>query len=219
MVENLMSDLISHIVFIGNGLYLTIELLGGGLFMGFILGIVWAIGRQQAIAKLAINALVSILRGTPLILQLSLIYFSIPVLIGLKPSIVSAGIIAFGLNSSAYFAEILRAGIESLSKGQFEAAKTLNIPSYYLWKDIILPQVLRNTFPALVNELIALLKETALISTIGGMDLMRHSQSLAAEQFTYFLPLCIAGAYYYSMVLLIETASKKISTRGNYVAN
>ena len=83
--------------------------------MGFFLGIVWAIGRQKAIATLAINALVSILRGTPLILQLSLIYFSIPVLIGLKPSIVSAGIIAFGLNSSAYFAEILRAGIESAS--------------------------------------------------------------------------------------------------------
>ena len=219
MDEELMNELISHILFVGKGIYLTLELLSGGLIIGFGLGIIWAIGRQQALAKPFINGLISILRGTPLILQLSLIYFSVPALLGLRPTIVSAGIIAFGLNSSAYFAEILRAGIESLPKGQFEAAKTLNIPPFFLWKDIILPQVLRNTFPALINELIALLKETALISTIGGMDLMRHSQSLAAEQFTYFLPLCIAGVYYYGMVLLIELGGKKLINRGDYVTN
>ncbi len=214
-----MKELIQHIVFVGNGLYLTLELLSGGLLIGVVLGVTWAIARQQAMAQMLINSLISLLRGTPLILQLSLIYFSVPALLGIRPSIVSAGILAFGLNSSAYFAEIFRAGIESLPKGQFEAAKTLNIPAFYLWKDIILPQVLKNTYPALINELIALLKETALISTIGGMDLMRHSQSLAAEQFSYFLPLCIAGAYYYGLVLTIETLSKRLTKRGSYVTH
>ena len=92
----------------------------------------------------------------------------------------------------------------------------MGIPNYYLWKDIILPQVLKNIFPAIINEVISLLKETALISTIGGMDLMRHAESLASEQFTYFLPLCIAGGYYYGLVLLIETIGKQAEKWGNY---
>jgi polar amino acid transport system permease protein len=115
---------------------------------------------------------------------------------------------AFGLNSSAYIAEILRAGIENIPKGQFEAAQTLEIPCYYMWKDIILPQVIKNILPAMVSEVIALLKETALIATIGGMDIMRSAQTIAAEQFTYFIPLCIAGAYYYALVLIIEYVGK-----------
>ncbi len=87
-----------------------------------------------------------------------------------------------------------------MPKGQFEAAASLHIPAWYMWKDIILPQVVKNALPALINETIALLKETALISTIGGMDLMRNAQSVSAEHFTYFLPLCIAGFYYYMLV-------------------
>ena len=212
-----MSELMQNLFFVGNGIILTLELLSGALLIGIILGTFWAICRYQSIAVSFINRLISIMRGTPLILQLSFIYFSAPALIGVRPSILIAGIVAFGLNSSAYFAEILRSGIESLPKGQFEASMTLQILKWFMWKDIILPQVLKNTFPAMVNEMVALLKETALISTIGGMDLMRSAQSLAAEQFTYFMPLCIAGAYYYGLVLLIETVGKKIENRGHYV--
>ncbi|ETO93358.1 amino acid ABC transporter permease [Legionella oakridgensis] len=214
-----MDELNQSLLFIGKGIGLTLQLLTGSITIGLILGILWAICRYQGLAVPLINRFISIMRGTPLILQLSLVYFSTPAMLGVKPSILVAGIITYGLNSSAYLAEILRAGIESLPKGQFEAAKTLHIPTFYVWKDIILPQVLKNIFPALVNELISLLKETALISTIGGMDLMRHAQALAAEQFTYFLPLTIAGAYYYGLVLLIETAGKRIEKRGQYVAN
>lgn len=205
-----MEELSQNFLFIGQGIVLTLELMIGGMLIGLVVGTVLAIARYNHIATSLINRLVSITRGTPLILQLSLVYFALPALIGLKADILTAGIFTFGFNSSAYIAEILRSGIENLPKGQFEAAKTLHIPSFYLWKDIILPQVLNNILPALVNEMIALLKETALISTIGGMDLMRKAQSVAAEQFTYFLPLCIAGCYYYSLVLLIEKLGKKI---------
>lgn len=127
----------------------------------------------------------------------------------MKLSIITAGILTFGLNSSAYVAEILRSGIESLPKGQCEAARTLEIPGFYMWKDIILPQVIKNILPAMVSEVITLLKETALITTIGGVDIMRTAQILAAEKFTYFMPLCIAGVYYYSLVLLVEYLGKK----------
>jgi polar amino acid transport system permease protein len=159
---------------------------------------------------------ISIVRGTPLILQLSLIYFCVPDLIGIRLNIIETGIVAFGINSSAYVAEILRSGIENLPKGQFEAAKTLQIPNYYMWKDIILPQVIKNILPSLISETITLVKETALISTLGGLDLMRRAQLVAAEKFTYFFPILVAGAYYYLLILLIEYIGKKIEQRKNY---
>jgi polar amino acid transport system permease protein len=214
-----MTELVQYLLFVGKGIALTLQLLAGGMLIGVVLGTLWSIGRYQGFACFFINRFISIMRGTPLILQLSFIYFSAPVLLGVRPTILMAGVIAFGLNSSAYFAEILRSGIESLPKGQFEAAATLQIPSFYLWKDIILPQVIRAILPAMINEMIALLKETALISTIGGMDLMRQAQSLAAQQFTYFMPLCIAGVYYYALVLLIETIGKKLEKGGHYASS
>jgi polar amino acid transport system permease protein len=198
---------------IGTGIGLTLKLLTGGLAIGLVLGALLSILLYQGIASLIVRCFISIVRGTPLILQLSLVYFSLPNFTGLRPSIATAGIITFGLNSSAYVAEMIRGGIESLPKGQFEAAKTLQIPLFYTWKDIILPQVFRNIWPSIIGEIIALLKETALISTLGGMDLMRSSQSLAAEQFTYFMPLCIAGGYYYGLVLLIEWIGRSFEQR------
>ncbi|NQY42673.1 MAG: amino acid ABC transporter permease [Legionellales bacterium] len=214
-----MNEFLADVVFIGSGIYITLELLFGGLIIGLILGVLAAVLRYNEIGVFFINRVISILRGSPLILQLSFIYFSTPAVLGIKLSIISAGIISFGLNSFAYIAEILRAGINSVPKGQFEAAKTLRIPNYYMWKDIILPQVFRNVFPAMVNEIISLLKETALISTIGGMDIMRTSQTLAAQQFSYFIPLCIAGGYYYGLVLFVEYLGRKIERRAFHVEN
>lgn len=207
-----MDELIQYVAFIGKGIKLTLSLLCGGLVFGLGLGTVLSILRYIGFGKLGINRFISVMRGTPVILQLSVVYFSFPALTGFQVSILIAGILTFGLNSSAYIAEIIRAGLNSLPKGQFEAAASLHVPAWYLWKDIILPQVMKNVLPALLNETIALLKETALISTIGGMDLMRNAQSAAAEHFTYFLPLCIAGCYYYALVLLIEYVGHKYST-------
>ncbi|MCL5436956.1 MAG: amino acid ABC transporter permease [Candidatus Dependentiae bacterium] len=211
-----MGDLVSQLIFVASGLFITVELLIGGCLIGCAGGVSLAFLRYNGIAVWPIDALISVLRGTPLILQLALLYFAIPGLLGIKLGIVAAGVLAFGLNSSAYTAEIVRAGIEQVPQGQFEAALTLEIPSFYLWKDIILPQVLRNVLPALVNEVIVLLKETALIATIGGMDIMRRAQVLAAQQASYFQPLCIAGACYYILVLLITYLGKKSEKWGDH---
>lgn len=208
--------LLENIFFIGKGVALTLELMLGGMLIGLCLGTGLAICKYKKWWVTWINRYISIVRGTPLILQLSFLYFAVPNALNIKLSILAAGILTLGLNSSAYIAEILRAGIESLPKGQFEAAQTLQISAWPMWKDIIFPQVIRNVFPALINEMITLLKETALISTLGGMDLMRRAQSVAAEQFTYFAPICIAGVYYYVLILLIEQISKKIEKRGMY---
>lgn len=214
-----MNQFLTYMWFISSGIVLTLQLLAGSLTIGFILGALIAILQYLGIGKTIFNGFISIMRGTPVILQLSLIYFSAPGLLGIKFSVLSAGIITFGLNSAAYIAEILRAGIQSLPKGQFEAAQTLQIPIWNTWKDIILPQVLQNILPAMTNEIILVLKETALIATIGGIDIMRASQMLAAEQFTYFMPLCIAGIYYYLLVLLIEYVAQKLEQRVQYVKN
>ena len=212
------TTLIPYVTYIGQGLFLTLQLLLGGFVIGVVLGTLFAIARYKKNDYGIVRVIVSILRGTPVILQLSLVYFSLPAF-GIKLDVMWAGILTFGINSSAYVAEILRAGIESLPKGQFEAAKTLQIPSYYTWKDIILPQVVKNILPAMVSEFIALLKETAVIQVIGGMDIMRKSAVLGAEKFTYFTPLLIAGCYYYFLVIFIEYIGKKIEQRGSYVKN
>lgn len=212
-------SLLADMLFIGQGLVLTLVLTLGGMTMGLLLGTGLAICKYNGWMVMLINRYISIARGTPLILQLSFFYFAIPNALNIKLSIISAGIITLGLNSSAYIAEILRAGIESLPKGQFEAAQTLQIAPWPMWKDIILPQVIKNILPALINEMITLLKETALIATIGGMDLMRRAQSVAAEQFTYFIPICIAGVYYYGLILLIEYLSQKMAKGDLYVKN
>ncbi|MDR3224518.1 MAG: amino acid ABC transporter permease [Holosporales bacterium] len=216
-----MSNTLPALLFVGSGVALTLELLIGGIAVGVLLGTSLAILRYmyKGICGNCIGRIVSVIRGTPLILQLSIVYFITPVLLDCKLSILATGIIAFGINSSAYVSEILRAGVESLPKGQFEAAKTLEITSCYMWKDIILPQVFVNIFPAFINEIVSLLKETALISVIGGMDIMRKSQIIAAEHYEYFTPLCLAGAYYYGLVILIEYIGQKIEKRKFYAKN
>jgi polar amino acid transport system permease protein len=214
-----MSKFISNFLYIGSGIGVTLQLTFGGVLIGIVGGIFLSVLRYSSIGRPLVNAIISILRGTPLLLQLSFIYFIAPRIIGARVGLLPAGILAFGINSSAYIAEILRAGIESLPKGQFEAAQTLEIPRFYMWKDIILPQVVGNTFPAIVNEVIALLKETVVIAMIGGMDIMRRAQTVAAEQYEYFMPLCLAGIYYYGLVLLIGFIGKKIENRKSYAEN
>ncbi len=210
---DIMLELKEYILFIGQGIFLTLELLFGGILIGLILGTIFSILRYQGYLVYITNILISVLRGTPLILQLAIVYFAVPGIFNVRFNILTTGIITFGLNSFAYVMEILRAGIENIPKGQFEAAQTLQIPAFYMWKDIILPQVIKNILPAMVNEIISLLKETALISTIGGMDIMRYTQTLSSERFTYFLPLCVAGGYYYMLVLVIEFIGKKLEKR------
>jgi polar amino acid transport system permease protein len=209
-----MIDILQSARFIATGIYFTLEVSAGALLIGTTLGSLFAIVRRTTIGKPIISFIVSVLRGTPVILQLSIIYFATTGII--KLGILSAGIIAFGINSAAYVSEIFRSGIESLPKGQFEASQTLEIPKFHMWKKIIFPQVFHNMLPALINETISLLKETAIIGIIGGMDIMRTAQAVASEHYDYFTPLCIAGVYYYGLTTIIELIGRKIEQRRLY---
>ncbi|PPE03513.1 amino acid ABC transporter permease [Holospora curviuscula] len=204
---------VEQVLFIGKGLGVTLILFFGALAIGGILGIsVSVLRRSFKIFRLFVDNVISILRGTPVILQLSFVYFTLPSL-GISIGFLTAGVVTLGINSAAYIGEIFRSGIDALPSGQFEAARVLGVTSYRLWKDIIMPQVLRNVWSSLINESIALLKETALISTIGGTDILKCAKHLGSIQFTYFAPLVIAGVYYYGIVLCIEYCGKYVERR------
>ena len=186
----------------------------GGMLIGLGLALL-KVGHCQVGRRFAIFY-TSLFRGTPMLVQLSIIYFGTPSVLSYKISPLMAGVIAFSLNSGAYVSEIIRAGIQGIDRGQFEATAALNIPYGLAMRDIILPQALRNVLPALVNEVINLLKETALISTIGEGDIMRRAQLVAAETYSYFEPLMMAALCYYIIVLILSSIVKMLEKRLAY---
>ena len=171
----------------------------GGLALGLILALT-KLGRWSGL-RLAATFYTSVFRGTPMLVQLSIIYFGSPALISYKISPFLAGCLAFSLNSGAYVSEIIRSAIEGIERGQTEAAKALGIPYASMMRDIILPQALRRCVPALLNEVINLLKETALLSILGVEDIMRKAQIISAETYAYFEPLLMAALCYYFLVM------------------
>ena len=214
MIEHLI-HIWPSVLFIAEGALITLQYSLISVFFGLIIGIILAISKTSKYMSLQLvcNFYTSIFRGTPLLIQLSIIYFLIPSLLGIKLSVFVAGVIAFSLNSGAYVSEIIRAGIEAVDKGQFEAAKALGIPSHMAMKDIILPQAVRKILPSLINELVNLLKESAIISVLGEMDLMRRAQVVAAEQFNYFTPMITAALCYYILVFLFSTLASVLEKK------
>lgn len=214
MIEHLI-HLWPSILFIAEGTFITLKYSLISVCLGFIVGIILAICKTSKWKALRIfcSFYTSIFRGTPLLIQLSIVYFMLPSLLGVKISVFAAGIIAFSLNSGAYVSEIIRAGIEAVDKGQFEAAKALGIPHYMAMKDIILPQAIRKILPSLVNELVNLLKESAIISMLGEMDLMRRAQLVAGEKFDYFTPMITAALCYYILVFIFSSLASVLEKK------
>jgi arginine/lysine/histidine transporter system substrate-binding protein len=159
------------------------------------------------------QAYTSIFRGTPLLLQLSLIYYAIPQLFGFDITPLQAGVTTFTLNSGAYMSETIRAGIQAVDKGQSEASMSLGVPYAMMMKDVILPQALKNILPALVNETVSLLKDSSLVSTVGVVETLRASQIVGANKYIYFEPLLIAGLLYYLMVVGLTSVASTLERR------
>jgi polar amino acid transport system permease protein len=207
-----------NILFILEGIKITLQYSIFSVIFGFMIGVLIAIGKIAPFKFLNIicYGYTSIFRGTPLLIQLSIIYFGIPTILPqVNFGVFAAGIIAFSLNSGAYVSEIIRAGIASIDPGQKEAAKILGIPPLLMFKDIILPQAIKYILPALVNELINLIKESAIISVIGEMDLMRRAQIVSAETYSVFIPMLTAAAAYYIMVFIVSNVALLIEKRLN----
>jgi len=209
------SQMVPYIPFILEGIWATLEFVIVSIILGLFLGSILAIFKITDIKILQWIARIytSIFRGTPLILQLMIIYFAIPQLTGYDiPAFLSA-ILAFGLNSAAYVSEIIRGGIMAVDKGQTEAAQALGVPYKSRMANIIMPQAVKNILPALINEFVNLTKESAIVSTIGYLDLMRRAQIAGASIYRNFEPLLFAGAIYWVMVVILTTIGKFVERR------
>lgn len=146
---------------------------------------------------------IQIMRGTPLILQLIFFYFAPFYIFGASYDRFTACIVAFVVNYSAYFAEIYRSGLQSIDRGQHEAAKVLGFSKVYTFFVIILPQVIKRILPALGNEVITLVKDTALAQTIGVAELFRVAQTASSREFST-VPIFIAGVFYFVMNYIVS---------------
>lgn len=201
--------------FILGGLLVTIQFTLLSALLGFIWGTILSLFKISSFKPLYWFGTIytSIFRGTPLLVTLSLIYFATPQLTGQDISGFQAGVITFALNSGAYISEVIRAGILAVSKGQTEAAISLGVRYQPMMMDIILPQAIKNILPALVNESIALLKDSTLVSVIGAQDLLRRAQIVAAEKYVYFEPLLIVAVVYYVVVMVLSVSATVLERR------
>lgn len=207
--------ILPSIPYILEGVQVTLAYTAVSLSLGFIWGMLLALCKVGHIISLKWCArfYTSIFRGTPLLLQLMLIYYAMPQLTGYRISIWEAGILTFTLNSGAYVSEVIRGGINAVEKGQMDAALSLGISYPLIMKDIILPQAIRNSLPSLVNEAINLLKESALVSVIGGADILRRANIVASEKYLYFEPLLFAGFLYYVLVMILTFGARLLEKR------
>lgn len=208
--------------FIIEGLFNTIIIAFFAVIIGIIIGIIIALIRnnhdrngKMKIGNFLAKAYVNIIRGTPVILQLMIIYYVI--FSSVDVNIVLVGILAFGINSGAYVSEIIRAGINSIPIGQTEAGYSLGLKYGQVMHYIVLPQAIRNILPALGNEFITLLKETSVGAYIGIIELTKASDIIASRTYDYFFPLFIIAIIYLIMTLGLSKLVNYMERRLNNV--
>lgn len=175
------------------------------LLFSLPLGFVVAKGRMSRnfLLRGIVNLYIQIMRGTPLILQLIFVYFAPYYVVGVSYDRFTAVIVAFVLNYSAYFAEIYRSGLQSIEKGQYEASKVLGFSKTHAFFYIVLPQVIKRILPSLGNEVVTLVKDTALAQTIGVSELFRVAQNAASRMFST-MPIFVAGVFYFVMNYIVS---------------
>lgn len=199
-----------------HGFLLTIQVSYFALLIGLILGTIIALidtaqkSKWMVMPKFICRVYVGIIRGTPMALQLFIMFFVIFAIKGF-PSIVTA-IIAFGLNSAAYMAEVIRGGILSVDKGQTEAGLALGLSNYTIFIKIVAPQAIKNIIPALGNEIITVIKETAIVSMVGMYDLNMAAKDIGSGQnmASYIVPMFVAALFYLTTIYLITFIVKRI---------
>ncbi len=214
-IFNWIWDKINFLLIEGERYKLLLEALGNTLLIAFlavlvgiVIGVVVAIGKvaTQNSKKLFLirwicNIYITVIRGTPVYVQLLIFYYAVFPMVFKTSNPLLAGVVTFGLNSGAYVAEIVRAGIQSVDIGQTEASRSLGLSSFQTMKSIVLPQAVKTILPALGNEFIVLIKETAIIGVTSMYDLTKWAERLNSFSFDMFTPLLFVSAIYLVLVL------------------
>ena len=211
MLDSLYQTLIydNRYLYFLEGLKNTLIIAFFAVILGIIIGIIISLIRNYhdktnklKILNFLAKCYVNIIRGTPVILQLMIIYYVIFASVDIN--IIIVGILAFGINSGAYVSEIIRAGINSIDKGQLEAGYSLGLNYSKIMRFIIFPQAIKNILPALGNEYITLLKETSVGAYIGIVELTKASDIIASRTYDYFLPLIVVAIIYLLLTIVLS---------------
>ncbi|MDO4789209.1 MAG: amino acid ABC transporter permease [Johnsonella sp.] len=204
--------------YLWNGLWVTLLVTFFAVLMGLVLGSLVAAVRSTyehtgklRIADLICRIYLTVIRGTPVVVQLLIIYFVI--FQSVRISKIAVAIVAFGINSGAYQAEIFRSGIQSVPKGQFEAGRSLGFNYLQTMILIIMPQAVRNIIPTLANEFIVLLKETSIAGYIALEDLTKGADIIRSRTYSAFMPLLAVALIYLFLVVVLSYGVKKLERR------
>lgn len=199
------------------GIKITILISLIGVALGSILGAFVALMKLSKIKIISwiASIYIEILRGTPMLVQVFIVFFGITAALGLDISALVCGTIALIINSSAYIAEIIRAGINAVDKGQMEAARSLGLNYRQTMKSVIMPQAIKNILPALGNEFVTLIKESSIVSTIGVGEIMFNAQVVQGISFDPFTPLLVAATLYFVLTFVLTRIMNMIEGRLN----
>lgn len=199
------------------GLRTTLIVAVLGLFLGIVIGtliaVIKVIPRYKKTVRFfqkVCDIYVAFFRGTPIVVQLLLGYFVIPVLIGVNISSLNVCIVVFGLNSGAYVSEIMRSGIQSVDIGQTEAGRALGLSYSATMMKIVVPQAVKNIMPTIGNEFISLIKETSIISFVGATDICKSFREIGDSSYDYIIPYLFMAVIYIIIVLMITLMIKII---------
>ena len=195
----------------GIGVTIKVSLLA--LLLGLIIGFIIAFCNlsKKKLPRIIGGIYTDVIRGTPSVTQLMIIYFVIFASVHWEKWIIAA--IAFGINSGAYVSEIVRAGIQSIDKGQTEAGRSLGLSAFQTMSKIVMPQAIKNVFPALCNEFIVLIKETAIVGYVGLMDIQKAGDFIKSATFLAFMPLIGTAIIYYVLIKLLNLVLKGIENK------
>jgi len=185
-----------------------------GFVLALVLGLVFAVGRMAGPAwlRLAVAGVVEFVRSTPLLIQIFFLYYVMPEF-GITIDAMPAGVLALGLHYGAYCSEVYRAGLENVPKGQWEASLALNLSPLTTFKNVILPQAIPPIVPALGNYLVALFKETPLLSVIAVLELMQTAKILGSESFQYTEPITLVGLFFLVFSLVSAALIRRVEQR------
>lgn len=213
-------DFLTMTGMLGNGFLVSFQIFALTLLGSLPLGMLVAFARMSRFKPLALLArfYISIMRGTPLMLQMFAIYFMPYYVFGINLTTDSkwqATIVAFIVNYAAYFAEIYRSGIQSIPRGQYEAAEVLGYSGAQTFRRIVLPQVVKRILPSITNEVITLVKDTSLAFSIGVIEMFSVAKQLVASQVS-MMPFAIAAAFYWVFNLLIDMLAGRLERRLDY---
>lgn len=193
----------------------TVEATLLGFLLAATLGLVLA-GLRLAFPRLGwpISVLVELIRSTPLLIQIAFVYFVLPKF-GLVLDAFPAGVLAIGIHYATYCSEVYRAGFDNIPRGQWEAATALDLSGWTTFRDIILPQAIPPIVPALGNYLVALFKETPLLSAIAVLELMQTAKNIGSQTFRYTEPITLVGAFFLVMSLVSAALIRHVERRLN----